>query len=96
MNRKTAAQRGYGHRWRKESRKFLAMNPWCSLHGGGCTLLATVVDHIRPHRGDMRLFWDHSNWQGLCKHCHDMHKQRIENVLPERDHRGRLLPLHRG
>lgn len=32
---------------------------------------ATVVDHIIPHRGDNKLFWDKSNWQSLCKRCHD-------------------------
>ena len=39
---------------------------------------ATVVDHIVPHKGDMALFWDKSNWQGLCAHCHNSHKQRRE------------------
>ena len=24
-----------------------------------------------PHRGDQKLFWDKSNWQALCKKCHD-------------------------
>lgn len=96
MARRNAAQRGYGHKWRKESKAFLALNPWCALQGGGCTLLATLVDHRIPHRGDMTLFWDRSNWQGLCDHCHNVHKQRMENQGPERDHRGRLIPLHRG
>ena len=32
---------------------------------------ATVVDHIVPHRGDPKLFWDPDNWQTLCKRCHD-------------------------
>ena len=31
---------------------------------------ATEVDHINPHGGDMKLFWDTSNWNGLCKSCH--------------------------
>lgn len=26
----------------------------------------------------MALFWDKSNWQGLCAHCHNSHKQRRE------------------
>ena len=30
-----------------------------------------VIDHIIPHRGDPILFWDRSNWQPLCKDCHD-------------------------
>jgi len=33
---------------------------------------ATVVDHIKPHRGDKTLFWERSNWQALCKQCHDI------------------------
>ncbi|MCR8827199.1 HNH endonuclease [Photobacterium sp. TY 1-4] len=31
---------------------------------------ATDVDHITPHKGDRRLFFDQSNWQSLCKSCH--------------------------
>ena len=38
-----------------------------------------VVDHIRPHRGDERLFWLKTNLQTLCKSpCHDQHKQALE------------------
>lgn len=33
--------------------------------------LATVVDHVIPHRGDMELFWDSDNWQSMHKQCHD-------------------------
>ena len=35
------------------------------------TTVATIVDHVLPHKGDMQLFWDRSNWQSLCKPCHD-------------------------
>ena len=75
--RPTAAQRGYGSRWQKASRTFLARgaNRLCAC---GCGQPATVVDHKKPHRGDPRLFWDTSNWQGLSKGCHDSMKQRIE------------------
>lgn len=24
------------------------------------------------------LFWDKTNWQALCKRCHDSYKQRLE------------------
>lgn len=34
-------------------------------------MVANVVDHIKPHRGDKVLFWDSANWQPLCKECHD-------------------------
>ncbi len=33
---------------------------------------ATVVDHIRPHKGNQELFWDVTNWGALCKRCHDI------------------------
>ena len=32
---------------------------------------ATVVDHIKPHKGNEKLFYDISNLQSLCKSCHD-------------------------
>lgn len=37
-----------------------------------------VGDHIRPHRGDVTLFWDEANIQCLCKACHDSAKQSAE------------------
>lgn len=39
-----------------------------------------VVDHIRPHRGDERLFWDESNLQCVSKNYHDSQKQREERA----------------
>lgn len=39
---------------------------------------ATVVDHIKPHKGDETLFFAADNLQSLCKPCHDGTKQRIE------------------
>jgi len=33
-------------------------------------VLATEVDHIVPHKEDYALFWDPTNWQGLCKSDH--------------------------
>ena len=44
----------------------------------GYTTLATVVDHITPHKGDLSLFWDRGNWQSLCKDHHDATKAREE------------------
>lgn len=37
-----------------------------------------VCDHIKPHRGDERLFWDRTNLQCIDKACHDGEKQRRE------------------
>ena len=70
--RGTATQRGYDSRWVKARKAFLARNPLCAYcEKAGRLVPATVVDHIIPHRGDKALFWDVSNWQPLCKMCHD-------------------------
>lgn len=37
---------------------------------------ATVVDHIKPHRGDWLLFIAPANHQSLCKHHHDQKTAR--------------------
>ena len=81
--RPSAARRGYDHRWRVESRKYLLEHPLCvkCLEKDKITQ-ATVVDHIQAHRGNARLFWDKSNWQSLCKHCHDV-KTMTEDRLQE-------------
>lgn len=75
-NRPTARQRGYDARWDRERAAFLKANPKC--RNLRCDEPAKVVDHIIPHKGDMRLFWDRSNWQSLCVRCHSKHKQALE------------------
>ncbi|MBO8169975.1 MAG: HNH endonuclease [Thermoanaerobacteraceae bacterium] len=73
QERGTAAQRGYNSRWRKARKMFLKKNPLCAeCQKNGRITPATVVDHIRPHRGNPELFWDESNWQPLCKYHHDV------------------------
>lgn len=78
----TAADKGYDTRWRKAKKKFLEANPLCvrCIQAGQLTK-AVVVDHIIPHRGDMILFWDESNWQSLCIKCHNR-KTRVEDQHP--------------
>jgi 5-methylcytosine-specific restriction protein A len=72
--RPSAAKRGYGRRWQAMSKAYLRAHPiafdWFKEHNGRI-FAAEVVDHIVPHRGDMKLFWDSSNWQGLTKRDHD-------------------------
>lgn len=73
-NRPSAAKRGYGRAWQKARASFFAGNPLCAgfpkgVHDGR-VIAATDLDHRIPHRGDMVVFWDASNWQGLCKECH--------------------------
>lgn len=74
-SRFNAHQRGYTREWRKVSRAFLQANPVCSgfdslCEERGLVRPSTEVDHVIPHRGNMRLFWDQTNWQGLCHTCH--------------------------
>ena len=71
--RKNASQRGYDAEWRKIRMAFLKQNPLCVMcMEEGKTTPATVVDHIIPHRGDKRLFYDVENYQALCKRHHDL------------------------
>lgn len=78
-DKRSSAARGYGSRWQKARLHYLAAHPLCAYCAKqGRTTAAEVIDHIKPHKGDMALFWDSSNWQPLCKHCHDSHKQREE------------------
>ena len=71
--------RPYGSKWQRAREDWLREHPLCVMHQQrGMVVEATVVDHVVPHRGDLKLFWDRTNWQSLCKLCHDAHKQRIE------------------
>ena len=66
------SERGYDSRWRAARKLYLRKHPLCAACRRANILTpATVVDHIIPHRGDERLFWDEANWQPLCKPCHD-------------------------
>jgi len=80
-SRCTSAKRGYGYKWQVARESFLQSHPLCVEHEKkGRLVAASVVDHIKPHRGDMSLFWDRNNWQPLCKPCHDIYKQRLEST----------------
>jgi len=67
-SRPSARKRGYTGKWERESKDFLALpeNRYCVC---GCGRVADVVDHRIPHKGDMRLFWDRSNWQPMHRRC---------------------------
>ncbi|MDQ3275180.1 MAG: HNH endonuclease, partial [Actinomycetota bacterium] len=98
--RGSAASRGYGPKWRRARAEFLRAHPLCRLcRQARRTTGATVVDHIIPHRGDPKLFWSRSNWQALCKDCHDGAKsasERSGGVLRGCDEEGNPLdPAHR-
>lgn len=55
-------------RWAPLRDQVLSEEPLCRA---GCGHPPTVVDHIRPHRGDEHLAFDRANLQAMCKPCHD-------------------------
>jgi 5-methylcytosine-specific restriction protein A len=70
--RGSASSRGYGTKWRKARDAWLMAYPLCAEHESkGVLVQANVVDHIVPHGGDWKLFWDRKNWQSLCTSCHN-------------------------
>ena len=66
-------------RWRSSARflrnrsAFLSRHPLCvECKHQGRTEAATVLDHVIPHKGNYNLFWNQSNWQGLCDRHHNI------------------------
>jgi 5-methylcytosine-specific restriction enzyme A len=75
-------------RWHKRRADQLAKHPVCaSCERKGKTTLATVADHVIPHRGDQYLFW-YGVLQSLCAPCHD-HKT---SVIEARGHNNEIGP----
>lgn len=79
--RGSARERGYDTRWERYRSAYLREHPLCVECAAGVPLprgvrpravtAATVVDHIRPHKGDPELFWDPANHRAVCKPHHD-------------------------
>lgn len=66
------------HRWVRRAKAQLRIEPLCRMCAArGVTTVATVADHIEPHRGDWNEFWL-GPLQSLCKPCHDKGKHYIE------------------
>lgn len=87
--RGSSTARGYGYRWQRSATAFLEAHPLCATHEKRGELVpAEVVDHIVPHRGDMALFWRRSNWQPLCKRCHDIKTATEDGGFGNRRGRG--------
>ncbi len=78
--RGSSSARGYGAQWQRARAAWLHGSPLCAecLRNNRITS-AVLVDHITPHKGDMVLFWDKSNWQSLCDACHN-HKRGLESA----------------
>jgi 5-methylcytosine-specific restriction enzyme A len=70
--RESSTKRGYGYKWQQARESFLRDHPLCvKCKEQGRVVPSFVVDHIIPHKGDKKLFWNRNNWQALCKTCHD-------------------------
>lgn len=78
--RPTSRQRGYTAEWEKARKEYLAVYSSCRR----CGAAATLVDHIKPHKGNQTLFWSRANWQPLCTPCHSGAKQSEERRNQER------------
>jgi 5-methylcytosine-specific restriction endonuclease McrA len=67
FNGRKAIDQMYDSTWESYRRKFLAINTRCYA----CGQAATVVDHVRPHKGSKTLFEKTDNHISLCKSDHD-------------------------
>ena len=78
-----ARARGYSRLWEREAARFKREFPFCGNRPCGLAPVmsecadrgiltpAYAVDHVTPHKGNQRIFWDIAgNWQSLCQACH--------------------------
>lgn len=70
----------YDRTWSGYRLKFLKYNPKCYA----CGDVATVVDHLIPHQGDVKLFKQTDNHLPLCSKCHN----KITGLFDRRHVRG--------
>jgi len=70
-------------RWRRLRRMQLRAEPLCRmcLERDGRVVVATVADHVEPHRGDWNAFLT-GRLQSLCARCHSTEKRMIERGKP--------------
>lgn len=65
--------------WKIRRRRQLEKEPFCaSCLEHGRHRLATVANHVEPHRGDWFKFIK-GKLESLCKTCHDARAQRTDN-----------------
>ena len=72
-------------RWQHLRSHQLRIEPLCAFClQRGVVTLATIVDHVEPHRGDVNRFWL-GKLQTLCKSCHDSTNRLVEQrgYLPD-------------
>lgn len=67
-------------RWQKLRARQLQREPLCRMcKAQGHTTVATICDHVTPHKGDETVFWS-GPFQSLCKLHHDSVKQSEERT----------------
>lgn len=87
-----AGRRLDGPEWKRQRQAFLADNPSCRR----CGKPSSVVDHIKAHSGNARLFWDHGNWQALCVPCHNAKNMAVDvRAKTDNSYFGSKLDLRR-
>jgi 5-methylcytosine-specific restriction endonuclease McrA len=65
-------------RWQRLRKLQLTQHPLCEFClGRGIVTVATVVDHVVPHKGDWTAFCT-GRLQSLCEECHKSTKRQIE------------------
>jgi 5-methylcytosine-specific restriction enzyme A len=65
--------------WKALRNRQLQGEPMCRMcKANGVLTVATVCDHIIPHKGDLKKFWE-GPFQSLCDKCHNSDKALIEN-----------------
>jgi 5-methylcytosine-specific restriction endonuclease McrA len=65
--------------WQRRRKQQLLAHPLCKMCAarGAVISIATVVDHVEPHKGDWNLF-ALGELQSLCASCHNSAKRFIE------------------
>ena len=64
--------------WKRKRLAQLQAEPLCRYcKAAGKITMATVADHIVPHRGNVELFY-YGRLQSLCAQCHSGAKQELE------------------
>lgn len=69
------------YKWVGMRKRWLKDHPICARckRDRNSVVVATIVDHKIPHRGNLALFLDYTNFQSLCQRCHSGTKQREDN-----------------
>lgn len=67
--------------WKKLRIDHISEEPMCRycLERDGSLVAADIVDHITPHKGDEKKFFNPNNLQSLCESCHNGEKAMEEN-----------------